>query len=286
MKKILFSIAIFMLLGTSSISAMLLPQRTINLTINNLPQNAKVYALISPELLDYNIKDRIKDITNNNSSAHEGELEKLKEFESTKNYLEYVKFLSSEYAINNEYNNAFEIRNYYLDLVEASDILDYYEYNNTKYVEILMHFEENKSSIYMSDGLYDYDKLDTKFRIVTSDKEKIISLEAQKYDKIENANRALYEANVSTDYNSISDVSSINKTTPNSPNQNEVNNVVPKNNTIVKKSKTKLIPKAPDTASPASIVAIIMGLGLFTLVIYDVCKKYKLVPMLKAKLKK
>lgn len=61
---------------------------------------------------------------------------------------------------------------------------------------------------------------------------------------------------------------------------------VKKNNKVVKKYKTHLVPKTPDTASPASIIAIVMSIALFIFVGFNLLQKYSLIPIFKDKIKK
>ena len=161
--KIILSVLIIIYILSMSILAITVPEKDINLKINNLTAGCRVYLLLPENLLKYNME---KYITNNKNNPYTLEAEKAELIENYLNegdylgYIEYFKELG--YPIT--YNEII-IRHYCICLGDR-EVIGYLEYNGNNYVQIKINLnDQNEFKLIMKDYLLDYDATDVKFLI-------------------------------------------------------------------------------------------------------------------------
>ena len=168
----------------SSESGILLPSKYLNIKFKNLDNNSKIYILISEDLLNYNLEKEIayeKENASTEERVTNDSIGKIEEFYNNHDYLGYVNYSISQNTANNlEDNDSILLRSYYF-LLNGSQVVDEYRYNNKKYVRILIPLKEDEFSVKMQDFLYDYDVLDTKVMIEDSSG----NLEVAGFDNLE-----------------------------------------------------------------------------------------------------
>lgn len=161
--KIVLLISIIILMLSVSSSAITVPEKDINLKIENLTMGCEVYLLLPENLLKYNME---RFIDNNKANPYTLEAEKSDQIEKYLNdsdylgYLEYFKELG--YPIS--YNEI--ILRHYCVCLGDREIIGYLEYNGTNYVQIKINLnDENQFKLIMKDYLLEYDARDVKFLI-------------------------------------------------------------------------------------------------------------------------
>lgn len=143
--------------------AITVPEKDINLKIENLTMGCEVYLLLPENLLKYNME---RFINNNKGNPYTLEAEKSDQIEQYLNnsdylgYIEYFKELG--YPIS---YNEIVIRHYCMCLGDR-EVVGYLEYNGNNYVQIKINLnDQNEFKLIMKDYLLEYDPTDVKFLI-------------------------------------------------------------------------------------------------------------------------
>ena len=102
-------------------NAIQVPERDINLRINNLTRDSKVYLYIPIEMLRYNMEKFLNNNMNNDFMIEAWESNDIKELLDKEDYLGYVEYLK-KYGFKKE-SNEIELRHFTfcLDSVELLD---------------------------------------------------------------------------------------------------------------------------------------------------------------------
>ena len=144
-------------------SPIAIPEKNINLKIDNITKGVEIYILLPEALIRHNME---KFVTNNLENPFEIEARiarKIKEFMDKNDYLGYIEyFLEAGFEIK---PNEIELRHYCFCLSE-SELIGYKEYNNTKYIQIKLHLnDKNEFKLILKDYLERYDCSGIKFMI-------------------------------------------------------------------------------------------------------------------------
>ncbi len=145
-------------------NAIQVPERDINLRINNLSRDAKVYLYIPTEMLRYNMEKFLNNNLNNDFLIESWEADDIKELLDNEKFIEYVKYLKT-FGFKKE-SNEIELRHYSfcIDSVELLD--DYVEYNGNKYVSMkVFPNEDNEFKIITKDYFVNYNSNNILFMI-------------------------------------------------------------------------------------------------------------------------
>ncbi len=139
------------------------PEKNINLKIENLTRGTDIYLLLPENLVRHNME---KFVSNNLENPFEIEARiarKIKEFMDKNDYLGYI-----EYFLENGFEvkpNEIELRHYCFCLGK-SELIDYREYNNSKYIQIKLHLnDKNEFKLILKDYLERYDCSGIKFML-------------------------------------------------------------------------------------------------------------------------
>lgn len=140
-----------------------IPEKNINLKIENLTRGTEVYVLLPEMLLRHNME---KFVSNNLENPFEIEARiarKIKGFMDKNDYLGYIEyFLETGFEID---DNEIELRHYCFCLGK-SELIDYKEYNNSKYIQIKLHLnDKNEFKLILKDYLERYDCSGIKFML-------------------------------------------------------------------------------------------------------------------------
>lgn len=162
LKIILLSFIIVSILSVFSF-AILLPEKDINLKIENLTMGCDVYLLLPENLLKYNMQ---RFIENNKDNVYTLEAEKsdlIEKYLNDSDYLGYIEYFRElGYQVN---YNEIELRHYCFCLGNT-DVIGYLEYEGNNYVQIKINLsDENTFKLIMKDYLLEYDARDIKFLI-------------------------------------------------------------------------------------------------------------------------
>ncbi len=195
-------------LATEAISV---PEKNINLKIENLTEGCKIYLLLSENLLKYNMEQFISNNINNVYTQEEEKAQKLDELLRNSDYTGYVKYFEG-LGFNTIKENEIELRHYCFSM-QNTEIIGEYEYNNQKYIQIKVNLnDENEFKLIMKDYLIDYNALDTKFMIDDYGTITYIDLDGYKYERNQEK-PSLEECNVNYTYYEQNEFNEIQKDT-------------------------------------------------------------------------
>lgn len=143
--------------------SIVVPEKNINLKIENLTRGTNVYLLLPEALLRYNME---KFVSNNLENPYEIQARvarEIKGYMDKNDYLGYVEyFIDSGFEVN---PNEIELRHYCF-CFGNSEVIDYTEYNGTKYVQVKLHLNDNNEfKMIFKDYLESYDCSGIKFMI-------------------------------------------------------------------------------------------------------------------------
>ncbi len=161
--KIALLIPIIIFILSISIFSISIPEKDINLKIDNLTEGCKVYLLLPESLLKYNME---RFISNNKDNPYTLEAEKsalIENYLNDADYLGYIEYFRElGYQIN--YNEII-IRHYCMCLGDR-EVVGYLEYNGNNYVQIKINLnDQNEFKLIMKDYLLEYNATDIKFLI-------------------------------------------------------------------------------------------------------------------------
>lgn len=161
--KIILLVPIIIFILSISIFAITIPEKDINLKIENLTAGCKVYLLLPENLLKYNME---RYISNNKDNPYTLEAEKsdlIEDYLNEGDYLGYIEYFK-ELGYQISYNEIV-IRHYCMCLGDR-EVVGYLEYNGNNYVQIKINLnDQNEFKLIMKDYLLEYDATDVKFLI-------------------------------------------------------------------------------------------------------------------------
>ena len=188
--------------------AFAVPEKDINLNLNNLTRGCEVYLLLPTDLLKYNMEKFINNNLENEFETEREIAEDLKEILDEEDYLEYIEyFVDTSYDIE---KYEMELRHYCFALGDA-EVIGYLDYNNSKYVQIKINLnEENKFKIIMKDYFVNTDCSGIKFLI--NEYNTLTYISVSDYPLVQNAEKSsIDEYNIVYEYKTLEDYESIEK---------------------------------------------------------------------------
>ncbi len=204
--KIVPLILIIVFILSISIFAITIPEKDINLKINNLTEGCKVYLLLPENLLKYNME---RFIDNNKDNPYTMEAEKsamIEDYLNESDYLGYIEYFKElGYQIN---YNEIVIRHYCMCLGDR-EVVGYLEYNGNDYVQIKINLnDQNEFKLIMKDYLLEYDASDIKFLIDEYGTETYIDLSDKTFTQ-NAADASISECNVDFEFYTTEDYGEI-----------------------------------------------------------------------------
>ncbi len=144
-------------------AAIAVPEKDINLKIENLTRGTEVYVLLPEALLRHNME---KFVSNNLENPYEIQARvarEIKDYMDKNDYLGYIEyFIESGFEVE---PNEIELRHYCFCFGE-SELIDYREYNGSKYIQVKLHLNDNNEfKMIFKDYLEKYDCSGIKFMI-------------------------------------------------------------------------------------------------------------------------
>ncbi len=179
------------------IEALTLPEKDINLQVNNLTRGSEVYLLFPTELLKYNMQKFIQNNIVNEFETEQEIADDLQKLLDKEDYLGYI-----EYFSNDKYDvasNAIEFRQYCV-AIGQNKAVDYFEYENKKYVKFEINLNENgQYKVILKDYFLDTDCSGIKFMIDEFNTVRYINV--SDYQMTTNPDKtAISEYNITIDY--------------------------------------------------------------------------------------
>ena len=140
-----------------------IPEKDINLKIENLTRGCTVYALIPESLLQYNMDRFVSNNINNSYEVERIKAEKIREFSNNKDYEGYVKyFLELGFTCG---AHEIELRHYCF-CFGLSEEYEFEEFDGQRYLKIKLNLADNNTfKIIMKDYLVNRDTDGIKFLI-------------------------------------------------------------------------------------------------------------------------
>lgn len=158
---LLMIITIFVL--NISIFGITIPEKDINLKIENLTLGCNVYLLLPEDLLKYNMEGFISNNTNNPYTLEEQKATKIEKYLNKSDFIGYIDYFK-ELGYQVAYNEIV-IRHYCICLGNA-EVVGELEYNGKNYIQIKIALnEQNEFKLIMKDYLLEYNATDVKFLI-------------------------------------------------------------------------------------------------------------------------
>lgn len=204
--KILLLILIIISILNISCFAIAIPEKDINLKIENLTQGCNVYLLLPENLLKYNME---RFIDNNKDNPYSLEAEKanmIEQYLNNEDYLGYIDFFRElGYPIT---YNEIELRHYCFCLGDR-EVIGEYEYNGNKYIQIKINLnDQNQFKLITKDYLVGYDLKDIKFLIDEYGTKTYIDLSDKTFNTNSEASN-ITECNISYEFYSTEDFGEI-----------------------------------------------------------------------------
>lgn len=143
--------------------AITIPEKDINLKIENLTPGCEVYLLLPEELLKYNMEQFIANNKDNVYNIQADKSSVIEEYLNDGDYLGYIDYFRSlGYAIS---YNEIELRHYCFCLGDR-EVIGYYEHDGVNYVQIKINLnDQNEFKLITKDYLVNYDSRNIKFLI-------------------------------------------------------------------------------------------------------------------------
>lgn len=188
--------------------ALAIPEKDINLKIENLTMGTEIYLMIPTSLFEYNMNKFVENNIENEYTIQKQKAEKIKKYYDNKDYLGYIDFLKEEGHEINE--NELELRHYAFSINETIEIVGYSEYNNLNYIKFKFNSKNSNFKIIMKDYLVDYDCSNVIFLIDEYGTETYIQV--SEYPFIPNAEKThINECNINYTYYTDEDYEEINR---------------------------------------------------------------------------
>lgn len=186
--------------------AIRVPETNINLKIENLTRGAKVYLLLSENMIRHNMQKFVDNNLENPYVVEAKEAAKIKSFLDKSDYLGYIEYFR-EAGFEVE-NNEIELRHYCFCLGNAN-VIGYMNYNKVQYVQIEINLNDsNEFKLILKDYLANYDSRDTKFMIDEYGSKTYIELENVPLTQNPEASN-ITDCNVKHEYTNKEDYESI-----------------------------------------------------------------------------
>lgn len=162
LKLILLSLIVIFSLNIVSF-AITVPEKDINLKIENLTQGSQVYLLLPENLLKYNMERFVANNKDNPYSVEADEADKLEKYLNDSDYLGYINYFK-ELGYPISYNEI--VLRHYCFCLGDGQIIGTEEYNGQNYIKIKINLnDQNEFKLIMKDYLVSYDAKDIKFLI-------------------------------------------------------------------------------------------------------------------------
>ena len=146
---LLMIITIFVL--NISIFGITIPEKDINLKIENLTLGCNVYLLLPEDLLKYNMEGFISNNTNNTYTLEEQKATKIEKYLNKSDFIGYIDYFK-ELGYQVAYNEIV-IRHYCICLGNA-EVVGELEYNGKNYIQIKIALnDQNEFKLIMKDYL-------------------------------------------------------------------------------------------------------------------------------------
>ena len=191
-----------------NIEALTIPEKDVNLQINNLTRGSEVYLLFPIELLKYSMEKFIRNNIENEFETEKEIAEKVQKLLDKRDYIGYMTLFNNEkYDVA---QNAIEFRQYCIALGE-NKIVDYLDYEGNVYVKIAINLDSNnRYKVILKDYYVDADCSTIKFLIDEFSTLRYINV--SDYQLTPNSEKsAISEYNVTIHYVTKEDYDSIEK---------------------------------------------------------------------------
>lgn len=165
-KKLLTVLMVFAILFstfTNYVKAIEVPEKNINLKIENLTRGCTVYALIPEALLEYNMTKFVNNNIDNSYEVERIKAEKIRDFQTNKDYEGYVKyFLELGFTCG---AHELELRHYCFCFGESEEY-EFTEIDGQRYLKIKLSLADNNTfKIILKDYFMNYNIDGIKFMI-------------------------------------------------------------------------------------------------------------------------
>ena len=159
MKKKLIKVAIIIAITIITLIncsyAIMIPEKNIDIKIDDLTEGSRVYALVPTELLDYNMSKFLENNLENEFLTEKEKADKIKRYYDEHDYLKYMDYYIAEGYECGDYELEFR---HYCFCVGKSEIVGMLEHNGKNYVQIKLNMSpDNSFLIITKDYLLNYD---------------------------------------------------------------------------------------------------------------------------------
>ena len=223
MKKIISAILMIYIIGINlivyaeipkenfhDIQALAIPEKDVNLQVNNITKGSEIYLLFPTELLKYNMEKFISNNIENEFETEKEKAEDIQKYLDKEDYIGYIEYFRNQpYAVE---PNAIELRQYCFALGQ-NEIQGLYDYEEKQYVKFKIKLDgENRYKVILKDYFVDKDCSDIKFLIDEFNTLKYINV--SDYSLGQNSEKSnIVEYNISLDYVTKEDYDSIERST-------------------------------------------------------------------------
>lgn len=188
--------------------ALSIPEKDINLKIENLTIGSEVYLLMPKDLFEYNMSKFVENNIENEYTIQKQKAEKIKGYYDNRDYLGYIDFIKEEGHEVDE--NVLELRHYAFSINDTTEITGFVEYEGESYIQLKLNLKDNQFKILMKDYLVDYDCSKITFLIDEYGTETYIPVSNYSFNKNQE-NENLNECNITYTYYTNEDYEEINK---------------------------------------------------------------------------
>jgi len=214
MKKKLIKVAIIIAITIITLIncsyAIMIPEKNIDIKIEDLTEGSRVYALVPTELLDYNMSKFLENNLENEFLTEKEKADKIKRYYDEHDYLKYMDYYIAEGYECGDYE--IELRHYCF-CIGKSEIVGMIEHNGKNYVQIKLNMSpDNSFLIITKDYLLNYDIRDIIIYIDEYGIDTYIDLNNYNYTK-NGTNNLIDEIKLNYKYTPQEDIESIKKMT-------------------------------------------------------------------------
>lgn len=188
--------------------ALSIPEKDINLKIENLTMGSEVYLLMPKDLFEYNMSKFIENNIENEYTIQKQKAEKIKGYYDNRDYLGYIDFIKEEGHEVDE--NVLELRHYAFSINDTTEIMGFIEYEGESHIQLKLNLKDNQFKIVMKDYLVDYDCSKITFLIDEYGTETYIPVSEYSFAKNQE-NENLNECNIAYTFYTDEDYEEINK---------------------------------------------------------------------------
>ena len=210
MIKVAIIIAITIITLINCSYAIMIPEKNIDIKIEDLTEGSRVYALVPTELLDYNMSKFLENNLENEFLTEKEKADKIKRYYDEHDYLKYMDYYIAEGYECGDYE--IELRHYCF-CIGKSEIVGMLEHNGKNYVQIKLNMSpDNSFLIITKDYLLNYDIRDIIIYIDEYGIDTYIDLNNYNYTK-NGTNNLIDEIKLNYKYTPQEDIESIKKMT-------------------------------------------------------------------------